>query len=164
MLSLQNKGTNENITLAEMKDGTAYTGNTFRIEKAGTYQLKLRCISSVDSIEQGLLISLLSFKGKLSIDGDEYPMPKRKYPKVLISQEDFQTDLEIQVTLAEGSVVIMNASYDTEIDRWDYYTYYHLMNIEKKGANSLRCCCRAHEDDKNFSDLVFDIEITKCDG
>lgn len=147
-----------------MKEGIVYTGNSFCIDKAGIYQIKLHYISSIDSIEQGILISLFSFKGKLSIDGDEYPMPKRKYPKVLISQDEFQTDLEIQVSLKEGMVIIMNASYDTRKDMWDYYTYYHLMNIEKTGDNNLRCRCRSHEEDGSFSDLVFDIEITKCDG
>ena len=164
MLFLKNDRAKENTTLGEMKEGTAYTGNSFCIDKAGAYQIKLHYISSIDNIEQGILVSLFSFKGRLSIDGDEYPIPKRKYPKVLISQNEFQTDLEIQLTLEQGMVIIMNASYDTETDMWNYYTYHHLLSIEKISDNILRCRCRSRDEDESFSDLVFDMEITKRDA
>lgn len=136
----------------------------FSFDKKGTYILRFSFISSASKYNQAIIFHLISFDGKLFYNGDELEKPKNSFPQLIFSEKFTSNIFEIKIVLNDGDLCICNGS-DLLGNGQIWRSLYGgcAMIIEKTGKDSYRFYCNDYENDDDFDDLIFDMEIiTPC--
>ncbi len=135
----------------------------FTFDKKGEHILKFSLISSASQFLQAIIIHWSSFEGQLFIDGEEVKKPKRRFPQTILDEKYAPKQFEIRVILHSGKFIICNGS-DLLGDEKYWNSLYGgcAMIIEEIGENHYRFYCNDYENDDDFDDFVFEMEIIEC--
>lgn len=91
-------------------------------------------------------------------------MPKGCFPQLRLDEKSTPKQFEIDVLLQGGDLAIGNGSFDLHVPEiCRTLSGGCAMVIEKLGTNYLRFHCNDYENDDDFDDLVFDLEIIKIE-
>jgi len=161
---------------------------SYKIEKRGKFQLKIRIVSINSSYRQAIAFSLSSnppFEGTVLIDGLKFKEEKKKLNYVIPVPLPDKTELLMDLDVSEGYIRLANASdflddYPEIIEKISKQTgrsrdefrgcsytsgfsagflYGNSFWIEQCSANCYRFHCNDHQMDDDFDDLIFDLEI-----
>lgn len=88
--------------------------------------------------------------------------PKTRFPKVNYWFDTAPKEIEIKLLLEKGHILLCNGS-DPIGDKQFCHSlgFGCAMYIEKISDNKYRFHCNDHENDDDFDDLVFEMEIAK---
>ena len=165
----------------------------YRFLKQGVFRLVIRVVAINSSYKQGIAFSLSKsppFKGEISINGQKWPIDKKRIIRVIPVSLDEQHDLiMMDVDIKNGYLRISNASdflddYPELIEKISMQTgrtrdqfrgssftsgftaahmYGNAFWIEPISSNSYRFHCNDHKMDDDFDDLIFVMEIIETD-
>ena len=135
----------------------------FPFEKKGSYLFKFSLLSSSSNYLQAIIIHWDSFEGHIYINGEEIKKPKKRFPQTIFDEKYAPKQFEMRVVLQSGKFRICNGS-DLLGDESIWRSLYGgcAMIIEEIGENYYRFYCNDHENDDDFDDLIFEMEIIEC--
>lgn len=141
-----------------------YEGKTFyrwhHIRKTGSYTLRFRIISTKSPHRQGIALFFSDFKGKLWLNDEPLPVLKGKFQHYTFKVGEITDNVFTLMVKAEnGSLVFANASERIEIESFTCGAFASAFWIETLGNDRYRFHCNDHEEDDDFDDLIFDMEI-----
>ncbi|MBP3415163.1 MAG: hypothetical protein J6L81_08205 [Clostridia bacterium] len=137
----------------------------YAFNRKGEYILNFRFIDCPSSIAQAIVIHWRSFEGKIFINGEKISISKGSLPQTVFSEKTTAKQFEIKVVLNGGEFIICNGS-DLFGDQSVWRTLYGgcAMIIEPIGENTLRFYCNDHEEDDDFNDLIFELDIIEANS
>lgn len=134
----------------------------YEFSQKGSYKFKISLISTNSVAEQALVIHLDSFKGEVFINDKKMKKPRGQFPQLILSSKTIPKDFEMRVVLQDGNLAISNGSFDLRMP-----TLCRNLNggcamiIEKLEDNHFRFYCNDYENDDDFDDLIFELQIIK---
>lgn len=144
-----------------------YKGNIispyYKFDLVGRHQLKFRFVSCNSKFEQAIVIHYDSFDGEFLLNGKPIQKPESTFPQIVFREATAPREFILDVALRSGSFRICNGS-DLLGDGALWRTLYGgcAMRIESKD-NHHKFYCNDHENDDDFDDLIFEMEIKKID-
>lgn len=161
---------------------------SYRIDKQGKFQLKIRVVSINSKYRQAIAFSLSAepkFKGALLINGQKFMPEKKKTNYVMPVTLPDKIEIIMDFDVVEGYVYLANASdylddYPALIERISQQTgrsrdqfrgnsyasgftasnlYGNAFWVESLSKNLYRFHCNDHRMDDDFDDFIFDLEI-----
>ena len=109
---------------------------------------------------QAVVLHLDSFVGKLYIDGERLEIPKNKFPQIVFEEKYAPRQFDLKVQLEDGELTICNGSDLLGTgDMWCSLDMGCAMIVEQISEKRFVFFCNDHEDDDDFDDLVFEIEV-----
>jgi hypothetical protein len=161
---------------------------SYKIEKNGTFELKVTIVSIDSMYRQAIAFNLSSkpkFKGTLVINGEKFTPPKKQQFYVMPVAFPNKTEITMDFDIFEGYVSISNASdflddypeligkisAQTGRTREQFrgcsytsgftagYLYGNAFWMEQISNTQYRFHCNDHKLDDDFNDLVFDLEV-----
>lgn len=132
----------------------------YTFDKKGEFILNFRFIDCPSSIAQAIIIHWGSFEGEVFINGEKMKKPKGRFPKTIFVEKITPKEFEMRVILRDGKFLICNGSNlfgDNKF--WRSLYGWCAMIIEEVGENTLRFYCNDHEEDDDFNDLIFELDI-----
>ena len=122
--------------------------------------MKFTFISPSSKYLQAIIIHWDSFKGQLFINGEEVKKPKTRFPQIILDEKYTPKQFEMKVILHSGRFRICNGS-DLLGDQKIWRSLYGgcAMIIEEGENNSYTFYCNDHENDDDFDDLIFKMQI-----
>ena len=141
-----------------------YKGKTVRafynFNKIGKYILRFKFISVSSMYDQAVVLHLDSFKGKLFIDGNELVLPKNKFPQIVLEQKYAPKQFDMLVVLEKGELTVCNGSDPLGTGEvWYSLDMGCAMSVEPVAQNRFVFYCNDHENDDDFNDFIFEIEV-----
>lgn len=134
----------------------------YTFDKKGTYKFRFSFISTASFYRQVIVIFLEAFKGNISINGKNVKLPKGRFPQLIFAEKDMPKQFEMEVTLQDGDLGIGNGSFDLQVPEiCRTLDGGCAMIIEELETNHFRFHCNDYENDDDFDDLIFDLEIIK---
>jgi hypothetical protein len=132
----------------------------FSYNHVGKNLLKFSFVSSKSPYLQAIIMSLSQFKGNIFIDGKEVQIGKNKFAKLYFCEDTTPNEFDVQVNLIDG-VIAIGSGADSIGDKknFHYLSGGNAMVITKWGDNKYRFNCNDFENDDDFDDLIFDLEI-----
>ena len=135
----------------------------FRINNPGDYILKFKFISSNSQFNQAIDIHYGSLKGNMYFLGENITKKKSTFAQAIF----FETDIsdrcfELNLKLKDGWITICNGS-DTDGTKRGCSTMVFgcAMIIEEIKQNHYKFYCNDFENDDDFDDLIFELEIVE---
>lgn len=134
----------------------------YKFDKVGKYKLRFYFISVSSPYNQAIVLHLDEFKGRLFIDGDELSVPKNKFPQIIFEEKYAPRSFDLEVVLDSGNITICNGSdlLGTE-EIWCTLDLGCAMIIETINDKHYRFHCNDHDNDDDFDDLIFEVELLK---
>jgi len=147
-----------------------YKGKTvtslYRIRERGEYELHFTFVSAKKEIPQAIcLVMSYPFDGSIFVNGKEFKVPKKRFPRLFFWSDTWSKENDVKLTIRDEDICICNASLHQENDDGSrvgtYWEGYCALYMEKLSENKIRFYCNDHEEDDDFDDLIFDMEIVK---
>lgn len=136
----------------------------YSFDKKGIYKLKFSFISTNASCKQAIVLHLNCFKGDISIGGQKIKKPKGRFPQIIFEEWYKPRKIELEINLKGGILAICNGSFDAQVPEiCRSLNGGCAMIIEEIEENYLRFYCNDYENDDDFDDLIFDLEIIKVE-
>ena len=101
-----------------------------------------------------------NFTGEIYKGDKKVEIPKGSFPQLIFPEKITNKQFELNVVLKAGDIGICNGS-----DPWGVGEIWHSMSKgcamipELIKKNHYRFYCNDHENDDDFNDLIFDLEI-----
>lgn len=134
----------------------------FKIKEPGEYVIKLKVISENSPFNQAILVFFNSFNGEFFLLDKRIDIPKKRFPHMILWTDDICDDLMVKVKLNSGSFMLCNGSDPIGTKQICHSLYLGCaIHVEKLSDNLYRFNCNDHEDDDDFNDLIFDMEINQ---
>lgn len=132
----------------------------YTFDRMGEHILKFSFVSTASEHLQAIVIHWDSFEGQMFINGTKVEKPKNRFPQTVIAEKYAPVQFEIKVVLESGKFRICNGS-DLLGDEKIWRSLYGgcAMIIEELGENHFRMLCNDHDNDDDFDDLVFELEV-----
>ena len=109
---------------------------------------------------QGIALFFSDFKGKLWLNDKPLPVLKGKFQHYTFKVGEIPDDeFTLLVKSEDGSLFFANASERIEIGSFTCGAFASAFWIETLGDDYYRFHCNDHEQDDDFDDLVFDLQI-----
>ncbi|MBP3702090.1 MAG: hypothetical protein J6I64_09380 [Lachnospiraceae bacterium] len=155
-----------NVLFEEGSNQLEYKGKLinkyFEVDSPGEYDIKIRFVSRKSQYNQAVVLFFNDFIGSYYLFGEEQMIPKTRFPKKNYWSDTAPRELELKLLLKKGSVWICNGSDPLGTKQFCRTLHYGCaMYIEKIGENYYRFNCNDHENDDDFDDLVFEMEIVQ---
>ena len=132
----------------------------FNLYKKGKYKLKFTFIKTNSQFIQAIKIFLDDFKGNLIFNGNKIIIPKKKFPQLNFFEDTAPKEFIVEVDLEDGHLSICNGSDPLGTKQFCHSLVFGCaMIIEHFEHNKYRFICNDHEDDEDFDDLIFEMEI-----
>ena len=132
----------------------------FNLYKKGKYKLKFTFIKTNSQFIQAIKIFLDDFKGNLIFNGNKIIIPKKKFPQLNFFEDTASKEFILEVDLEDGHLTICNGSDSIGTKQFCHSLVFGCaMIIEHPEHNRYRFICNDHEDDEDFDDLIFEMEI-----
>ena len=146
--------------VAKYKEKTIYQCEIYNL--IGKRKIKFNFISANSIHKQGIVLDLRNFKGNIYNNiGQKFDIPKQKNPTLNITEIDLLEDIELIIDMTEGFIAIYNAGIEkigkTELLR--YGAFGCAMQIEELSKTKKIYYCNDFENDDDFDDLIFEMEI-----
>lgn len=143
-----------------------YKGKTIKrfyvFDKKGHYKMKFSFVSTNSAHEQAIVFHLDQFRGKLLINGKEQKKPKGRFPQFMFTEKYASRQFEVEVILEEGDIGICNGYFHSQMPQiCQSLVWGCAIIIEELGENSMRFYCNDGDNDDDFDDLIFDLEIVE---
>ena len=126
----------------------------FKFEQRGEFIFKFKFVSTNSEHKQEIRLACDQFDGSVEFRGKEIEFGKSRFKQVAFCETIENKQFEIKVVLKDGSLGIFNAS-----EPGGSWVRGCAMIIEKKCQNKYRFYCNDFENDDDFDDLIFDLEI-----
>ncbi len=134
--------------------------------KKGKYILRFTFIEVNSKFFQSLHIGTGEFRGKLKLNGkDELNVSSHVFANHVFWQATAPKQFDLEVELEDGYLFIYNGSdqHSTQVAATTFM-YGCGIKFEKLSENKLRFHCNDHEEDDDFNDLIFDMEVLDVDA
>ena len=132
----------------------------YKFDKKDEYVLRFKFISTRSHYNQAIVLHLDSFVGKLYIDGERLEIPKNKFPQIVFEEKYAPRQFDLKVQLEDGELTVCNGSDLLGTgDMWCSLYMGCAMIVEQISEKRFVFFCNDHEDDDDFDDLVFEIEV-----
>ena len=143
-----------------------YKGKTIRafynFDEPGEYILRFKFISTASKNDQAIVLHLDSFRGKLFLDNKQVKIPKNRFPQIVLEQKYAPKQFDLLVQLEAGELTVCNGSdLLGQGGMWCSLDMGCAVIVEQVAEKRLVFFCNDHEDDDDFDDLVFEIEVVK---
>lgn len=127
----------------------------------GRHKIKFTFVSTNSINEQCIILSLLNAKCDILCNNKKYTIPKTKFPTLDIFEKNFGKEFILDIDLQEGTIGICNGSIMKagEMELVTYFSRSCAMKIEEISPTKKRYYCNDFENDDDFDDLVFEMEI-----
>ena len=127
---------------------------------AGTYNFKFRNVST--NSKRGQYIDFhIDMVGEIYINDIWTPIPKRKFPQIVLKCDKLTEDFSLKIILKGGDFGLCNA--DNDGDEEDIYVdsliFGLAMTIDRLEDGWFRLNCNDRENDDDFDDLVFEMKV-----
>lgn len=150
--------------LFDRNDEIEYKGKIiskyFKINRPGDYRIKFTFIKSNSQFNQAIVIFFNDFSGNFFLEEQKYSLPKSRFPKVNYWLDTAPNAFEVRVQFFGGHLLICNGSDPLGNKQVCHSLYFGCaIFIEQIGENKYRFNCNDHENDDDFDDLIFEMEI-----
>lgn len=127
----------------------------------GKHKVKFTFVSTNSLNEQCIVLSLFDVKCDIFCNNKKYAPPKTKFPTLDIFEKYFGKEFILDIDLQEGHIGICNGSIMKagETELVTYFSRSCAMKIEELSPTKKRYYCNDYENDDDFDDLVFELEI-----
>lgn len=127
----------------------------------GKHKIKFTFISTNSSNEQCIVLSLFDVKCDIYWNEKKYEIPKTKFPTLDISEKQFGKEVILEIELNEGVISIYNGATKKagKLKIVEYAVWGSAMRIEELSSTKKRYYCNDFENDDDFDDLIFEMEI-----
>lgn len=144
----------------EIEYGGKMIYSFYTFDKIGTYILRFTFVNTCSCYGQAIIAHLDTFKGQIYIDKKEIKLPKGSFPQLVFPKNRCPRQFELKVVLEAGDITICNGSDSLGTEEiWHSMSRGCAMIIERLEENHFRFYCNDHENDDDFNDLIFDMEI-----
>ncbi len=148
-------------------DTIVYKGKTihrfFKIKKPGEYLLKFKFNSSNSRFSQAIDVHYGSLKGNMYFLGENITKKKSTFAQAIFFEDDITSRcFELELKLKDGWITICNGS-DTDGSKkiCRSLVFGCAMIIEEIKQNHYKFYCNDFENDDDFDDLIFELEIVE---
>ncbi len=127
----------------------------------GKHKVKFTFVSTNSQNEQCIILSLVDVKCDILCNNKKYKQLKTKFPTLDIFEKYFGKELILDIDLRAGTIGICNGSI-MRVGEEELVTYFSrscAMKIEELSPTKKRYYCNDFENDDDFDDLVFEMEI-----
>lgn len=132
----------------------------YNFDKKGEYILRFKFISTLSQYDQAIVLHLDSFVGKLYIDEKRLEIPKNKFPQIVLEEKNAPRQFDLKVQLEAGELTICNGSDLLGTGAmWCSLDEGCAMIVDTVNENHMVFYCNDHENDDDFDDLIFEIEV-----
>lgn len=136
----------------------------YTYDRKGTHILRFTFVSTNSVNEQGITFHLSRFKGEMYINGEKVKIRKSKFPQLIFEEKFAPKEFEVKVILEDGDITICNGcSVPDRSNIWRSLSEGCAMIIEKLSEDSFRFHCNDVDNDDDFDDLIFDMQILSAD-
>lgn len=136
----------------------------YTYDRKGTHILRFTFVSTNSVNEQGITFHLSRFKGEMYINDEKIKIRKSRFPQLMFDEKNTPKQFEVKVILEDGDITICNCcTHPNCPEIWDSLLEGCAMIIEKLGEDSFRFHCNDMENDDDFDDLIFDMQILSAD-
>jgi hypothetical protein len=148
-----------------MSDCIVYNGEKVysidRYKLTRKHKVKFTFISTNSSNEQCIILILVNAKCNIYWNEKQYEIPKSKFPTLDIFESHYGKECILDVDLQEGDIGICNGSIRILGDKRfiEYASDGTAMKIVEISPTRKRYYCNDYENDDDFDDLVFEMEI-----
>jgi len=134
----------------------------FKLDIPGEYTIKFRFISKASAFNQAIVLLFNDFVGQYYLFDKEKNLPNIRFQKENFWIETAPDEISVKIHLKEGNIFICNGS-DPLGSRQICYTLHMgcAIYIEKISEKVYRFNCNDHENDDDFDDLVFEMELVE---
>ena len=132
----------------------------YTFERKGCTKVRFSFIESNSTYNQAINLHLSEFKGRIILDGEEREQPKGNFPQLVFAEKECPKVIELIIELEDGNIAICNASDPLGTGQiWHSISQGCAMITEVLGENHFRFYCNDHENDDDFNDFIFDMEL-----
>lgn len=145
--------------IAEYKNDKIYS--CFFYEKKGKHRLKLKFLKKNNQINQCIILAISAdAKINVCLDGKNIPIRGKSFQTIDLFEEEYGTEFILDVELIEGRIGICNGHEKQLGDKKiiSYMSRGHAMLL-KIIDNKYIFTCNSAEDEDDFDDLEFEMEI-----
>ena len=123
--------------------------------------LEFRIVESSSPNTQAIVIVFPSgFSGNVCLLGKNIPIKKSAFPKMNFWTDTAPSEFDIQISNFTGKILVCNGSDPLATKQFcKHLSAGCAMIVDKLADNKFRCLCNDHEEDDDFNDLVFEVEI-----
>ncbi len=135
----------------------------FELNEPGEYNIKFVFIKSNSKFNQAIVLLFIDdFVGEYYLNDEKQQIRKKRFFKVSHWMDEPDMTMDVKIILKKGKVVICNGSDPLGTKQINHtLSYGCAIHIEEIGQNKYRFNCNDHEDDDDFDDLIFEMEIVK---
>ena len=152
------------------RDEINYKGKSvyqyLRCTKNGIYRFHFRNVSTNSKRGQYIDFHIMNMVGEIYINDILTPIPKRKFPQIVLKYDKLTEDFSLRIVLSDGDFLLCNA--DNEGDEEDIYVdsliFGFAMTIDRLENGWFRLNCNDRENDDDFDDLVFEMKVENENG
>ena len=131
-----------------------------RFDLMGKHRIKFIFISSKEKYEQCIVLALLNFEGNIFWNNKKYEKPNSKFPTLDLFEKDYGKEFILDVELESGYFGIYNGVIEEPEDNCvEYCSWGCAMIIEELSPVKKKYYCNDIDNDDDFDDLIFEIEI-----
>ncbi|MGE5455739.1 MAG: hypothetical protein ACM3O4_01350 [Ignavibacteriales bacterium] len=132
-----------------------------RYKLNGNHKVKFAFVSNKSPHEQCIVLSLYGVNCDIYLDGKKYKQPKNKFPTLDLFEKYYGKEIILEINLIDGEIGLCNGAIRKigENEIVTYCSYGCAMQIEEISSTKKRYYCNDYENDDDFDDLVFEMEI-----
>lgn len=154
--------------LENMSDEIDYQGKLitryYKFTEKGAYKFKFNFISKDSNYGQSIEFLIENFVGDIFYNGKKMKKPRGKFPSIMHEIKNPPEYFEVDVVLQDGDLTICNGYSRPNLPGiWGYLYGGCAMHKVDLGENHYRFYCNDYEDDDDFDDLIFELEIIKVE-
>lgn len=132
----------------------------YKFDKQGMHILRFTFIESKSTFKQAIIFHFNQFIGEIVINDKKIDIPKRQFFQLIFEETETSAQFDVHVELKAGDIVICNGSDPLGYGGiWHSLSHGCAMIIESIKENHFKFYCNDHENDDDFDDLIFELEI-----
>lgn len=145
-------------------EGKKYCKFFSPLSEPGEYELIIKFVSTNSDYVQTINVTFSDFKGKAFVDEAEIKIKKRGFYSLSFCEDTAPAEIRLRVIYERGYVTIINGMRDFFASpSGNVLQLPPIMIIEEKSSGYYRFYCNDYENDDDFDDLIFDMEVCKID-
>ena len=131
------------------------------IAVSGKVNLRFRILGVSSPYTQAIVIVFPSgFSGNVYLLGKRIPIRKSAFPKLNFWSDTAPSDFEVEISDFVGEILICNGSDPLATKQFcKHLSAGCAMIVDEFAQNKFRCVCNDHEEDDDFNDLIFEVEV-----
>lgn len=134
----------------------------FRFDKPGEYIFRFMFISSNSKLNQAIVIFYGNLIGKIVLEDKDVSKDKNVFSRIAFYEDTAPKQFDLKIKVDGGYLTICNGS-DSDGTKCFCHTlsFGCAMKVEEIGENHFKFYCNDYENDDDFDDLIFELEIDR---